>query len=448
MNTVGIYLKKEREANNISLREVARLTKISPIYLEYIEKNEFEKIPQGPYIKGYIGSYSSAIGCDVDKLISLYESENRKLTQAEAIQPATVSIDGRKHSADNSQKKRRKQPSSLWLGNLRSWFNTLVSFVVVKGASFKAAKKPIDSIGSSKQDMGVPSRHNVLRVNQSGFAGTIHRMSTDRRIWVYSCIAIMGACILILAGVGFYHLFFNDPDSFTIAEAIKSPDKVENALPSVGSQPSIVILQSSDESANVDTPEIHVNKNLLTKPPEPDAALTGTRKKAEITSGTSSPAIQVNAPSYDAPSTTKQDASNRDTADKEKSAVNSDRRPLIIDPSPKPSIVEASLKVSKASICRAVENRMPVGVDRFFRTSAGKIYVWTEIMATHVPSKIHHIYFLGGEKISDVSLDVRSTHWRTWSSKTIANRRYRGEWRVDIATSDGNILRQLYFEVK
>ena len=448
MNTVGMYLKKEREAKIISLKEVAQITKISPIYLEYIEKNEFEKIPQGPYIKGYIGSYSSAIGCDAEKIINLYEFENRKQTQAEAIQPTTVSIDGGKHSADNSPKKRREQSSSLWLGNLRSWFNTLVSFVVVKGASFKAAKKPIDSIGSSKQDIGEPPRHNVLRVIQSGFAGTIHHMSTDRRIWVYSFIAIMGACILILSGAGFYHLFLYDPDSFTIAEAIKSPDKVETALPTVGSQPSKVISQSSDESANVYTPRIHANNSLLSKPPKHDAALSGTRKKAEISSGTSSPAIQVNATSYNLSPTTTQDASNRDTVDNEKSAVQSDRPPLVSDPSPTTSITEASLKVSKASICRAVENRMPVGVDRFFRTSAGKIYVWTEIEAKQVPSKIHHVYFFRGEKISDVSLDIRSTHWRTWSSKTIANRRYRGEWRVDITTSDGNILRQLYFEVE
>jgi transcriptional regulator with XRE-family HTH domain len=447
MNTVGIYLKKEREANNISLREVARLTKISPIYLEYIEKNEFEKIPQGPYIKGYIGSYSSAIGCDVDKLIRLYESENRKLTQAEAIQPASASIEGGKHSADKPQKKRPKQPGSLRLSNLGSWFNTLVSFVVVKAASFKAAKKPIDSIGSSKQDMGVPSRHNVLRVKQSGFVGTIHRRSTNRKIWLYSFIAIMGACILILAGVGFYRLILNDPDSFNNAEAIKSPDKVENALPSIGLQPSIVISQSADESATVEIPEIHVNKNLLSKPPKPGAARSGTRKKAEIESVTSSPAIQANALSSDASSTTKQDAL-RDTAEKKKHAVQSDMRSLTSDPSPKPNIVEVSLKVSNATICRAIENRMPVGVDRLFHPSAGKIYVWTEIEAKQVPSKIHHIYFFGGKKISDVSLDVRSTHWRTWSSKTIANHRYRGEWRVDITTSDGNILRQLYFEVK
>jgi cytoskeletal protein RodZ len=445
MNTVGIYLKKEREANNISLREVARLTKISPIYLKHIEKNEFGKIPQGPYIKGYIASYSSAIGCDADKLISLYESENRKQTQAEAIQPATASIDSGKHSADKSQKKKRMQPSSLWLGNLRSWFNTLASFVLIKGTSFKAAKEPIGSIDSTKNDKSVPSRHNVLRFKLSGFIGTLQRRSTDRRIWVYSCIAIAGTCILILAGVGFYHLFLHDPNSFKIAEAEKSPDMVED--PSIGSEPTIVFSQSSDESATADTPESHVKKNVLTEPAKPDAELSDTKKNVEISSIVSGAAIQTGPPSSDASSTTKIDASNRDAADTE-STVPPGRHPFTSDPLPKPTIVDASLKVLKATVCRAVENLMPVGVDRFFPISAGKIYVWTQIEAKQIPSKIHHVYYFGGEKISDVSLDVRSTRWRTWSFKTIANRRYRGEWRVDITTSDGSILRQLYFEVK
>jgi hypothetical protein len=118
------------------------------------------------------------------------------------------------------------------------------------------------------------------------------------------------------------------------------------------------------------------------------------------------------------------------------------------DPPPKPTNVDASLKVSKAAVCRAIENRMPAGVDQSFTTSDGKIYVWTNIEAKQVPLKIRHIYYFGGKKISDVSLDVRSSNWRTWSSKTIDNRRYRGEWRVDIATSKGEVLRRLYYEVK
>ena len=446
MHTVGNFLKKEREANNISLKEVARLTKISPNYLEHIEKNEFEKIPQGPYIKGYISSYSRAIGCDAQKLITLYEAENRKQAEAEAAQQAAASDDGGNHSADRPRKKNGTQNSSFWLGRLRSGFNTLLSFVVVKGAAFKAAQKPIDSIDSSKPDTGTPSRHNDPHANKSSFIGAIHRRSTDRRIWLYACMAIVATGILILAGVGFYHLFLHTPDSFTTAEAERSPDRAKTPLPSSGSQPSTVRSPPADGSATVEPPEGPVNKTVLSEPAKPDAGVPGTRKKAERSSDASGPAIQAGAPSSDAPSTTNRDASNRGTAGTE-GAVPPGRHPLTSDPPPEPATVDAPLRVLKAAICSAVENHSPVGVDRSFPLSAGKIYVWTEIEARQVPSKIRHIYYFGGEKISDVSLDVRSTRWRTWSYKTIANPRYRGEWRVEIATADGDILRQLYFEI-
>ena len=447
MNTVGTFLKKERKAHNISLMEVARLTKISPIYLKHIEKNEFKKIPQGPYIKGYIASYSSVIGCDADELIGLYESETRKQTQTEAIQTATASIDGGKHSADKSQKEKRKQTSSLWLGKLSSWFNTLVSFVLVNGISFRAVKEPFGSIDSSKQNKSVSSRQNDLGVKQFGFIGALHRRSTVRRIWVYSFIAIMGACFLILPIVGFYHLFIYEPNSSKIAEAEKSPNKVEASLPSVGSEPLTVFSQSLDESTTADTTDSHLNENVLSEPAKPDAGRSGKKKNVEISSSPSGPAIKTGMPSSDVSATTKIDASNRDTTDTE-GTVQLGRRPFTDEPPPKPIIANAPLKVLKATTCRGVENRMPIGVDRSFPISAGKIYVWTEIEAKQVPLKIHHIYHFKGKKVSDVALDVRSTRWRTWSFKTIANHRYRGEWRVDIVTSEGSILRQLYFEVK
>ena len=93
METVGVYLKKERESKNLSLREVARLTKISELYLDCIEKDDYEKIPKGPYVKGYISSYSRVIGVDTQQALALYDSANEKKEQSDApqvdIAPAT-----------------------------------------------------------------------------------------------------------------------------------------------------------------------------------------------------------------------------------------------------------------------------------------------------------------------------------------------------------------------
>ena len=87
MQTVGDYLKEERVAKNISLREVARLTMISVYYLDYLERNDYEKLPQGPYIKGYISSYARLIGCNPDEALRLYDSLREQRNQTEAMQP-------------------------------------------------------------------------------------------------------------------------------------------------------------------------------------------------------------------------------------------------------------------------------------------------------------------------------------------------------------------------
>ncbi len=74
MQTIGNYLKSGREARNIRLSEVARSTKISKWYLDCLEKDEFDKIPGGPYIKGYIASYASFIGIEEDGVLKRYAS--------------------------------------------------------------------------------------------------------------------------------------------------------------------------------------------------------------------------------------------------------------------------------------------------------------------------------------------------------------------------------------
>ncbi len=74
MQTIGNYLKSGREARNIRLSEVARSTKISKWYLDCLERDEFDKIPGGPYIKGYIASYASYIGIEEDEILKRYDS--------------------------------------------------------------------------------------------------------------------------------------------------------------------------------------------------------------------------------------------------------------------------------------------------------------------------------------------------------------------------------------
>lgn len=73
MQTVGDYLKKSREARSMSLSDIAEATKITKIYLEYLENNEFKKIPAKPYVKGYISSYAACLGVDPHEALKRYD---------------------------------------------------------------------------------------------------------------------------------------------------------------------------------------------------------------------------------------------------------------------------------------------------------------------------------------------------------------------------------------
>jgi cytoskeletal protein RodZ len=73
MQSVGTILKKERTSRGLSLYEISEYTKISPWYLERLEKDEYDKLPQGPYIKGYLSTYAQILGVNENEIIDRYQ---------------------------------------------------------------------------------------------------------------------------------------------------------------------------------------------------------------------------------------------------------------------------------------------------------------------------------------------------------------------------------------
>jgi hypothetical protein len=117
-------------------------------------------------------------------------------------------------------------------------------------------------------------------------------------------------------------------------------------------------------------------------------------------------------------------------------------------PTPEALPGDLNLEVLKATVGSDVKDRMPAGVSNYFSWSTNRVYVWSLIQCKHPPSSIRHIYYFQGEKLSDVYLNVQSSHWRTWSYMSLSNKRYIGPWRVDITSAEGKVLRSLNFEVK
>ena len=72
MEALGQELRKEREKRNISLKEVADVTRISRRYLEALEDDKLDVLPGGFFIKGIVRSYAKALGIDEEIWVERY----------------------------------------------------------------------------------------------------------------------------------------------------------------------------------------------------------------------------------------------------------------------------------------------------------------------------------------------------------------------------------------
>ena len=95
-DSIGCYLKNERETRRLSLEEVSSTTRIPRRALESLEEDRFEDLPSGVFVRGFIKAYASAVKIDADEVLERFD-EQREQT----LRPAPLSTvpRGRKHGA-------------------------------------------------------------------------------------------------------------------------------------------------------------------------------------------------------------------------------------------------------------------------------------------------------------------------------------------------------------
>lgn len=75
MVTAGEKLKAARLRNNLSLDDVSKLTKIKSVFLEYIEKGEYVKLPSISYAHGFVKNYALFLGLNDKEIMAVFRRE-------------------------------------------------------------------------------------------------------------------------------------------------------------------------------------------------------------------------------------------------------------------------------------------------------------------------------------------------------------------------------------
>jgi curved DNA-binding protein CbpA len=60
----GAALRARRESIGVPLQEIARNTRISIAYLQFIEEDHVKGLPHDAYLRGYLTQYAKAVGLD------------------------------------------------------------------------------------------------------------------------------------------------------------------------------------------------------------------------------------------------------------------------------------------------------------------------------------------------------------------------------------------------
>ena len=105
METLGDYLKNQRESRNITLEEVAKVTKIRKTILKAIEGNRHDLLPPRVFTQGFLKIYASFLELDESAVVKRYqealegirlngakEKRGRQKPPKKALTPARVLI--------------------------------------------------------------------------------------------------------------------------------------------------------------------------------------------------------------------------------------------------------------------------------------------------------------------------------------------------------------------
>ena len=77
MDELGTILRETREARELTLEQVAQVTRIRPRFLEALEEGRYDALPTPVHVRGYLRNYALHLGLDPAPLIARYKASRR-----------------------------------------------------------------------------------------------------------------------------------------------------------------------------------------------------------------------------------------------------------------------------------------------------------------------------------------------------------------------------------
>ncbi|MDD6697041.1 MAG: helix-turn-helix domain-containing protein [Veillonellaceae bacterium] len=203
---IGDTLREARERQNLSIKDIEKGTSIRALYIESIEKGEFDKLPGNAYTKGFIRNYANFLKLDADACVRQYNEENNpeEVAAKEAAKRAEEAAEAEQQAA---YEKREAEKSRSRSG--------------IFGSSHRSE--------STKPERAAAPRQEAPRVSISDFESRVESSHHRQTL-------LMGIIAVLVIAAGAYFLFGSDDETASKQPQTKVTTQAKTTTTSSSSQ--------------------------------------------------------------------------------------------------------------------------------------------------------------------------------------------------------------------
>ena len=115
---IGDLLRRERERQNLSIKDIEKATSIRALYIDAIEKGEYKTLPGEVYAKGFVRNYANYLKLNANEIVNAF---NEEMHPQEELQEAAGSSSAEEARQEQSAERNREEYRGPKITSLESY---------------------------------------------------------------------------------------------------------------------------------------------------------------------------------------------------------------------------------------------------------------------------------------------------------------------------------------
>ncbi|UZD43898.1 helix-turn-helix domain-containing protein [Selenomonas sputigena] len=115
---IGDLLRRERERQNLSIKDIEKATSIRALYIDAIEKGEYKTLPGEVYAKGFVRNYANYLKLNANEIVNAF---NEEMHPQEELQDAAGSFSAEEARQEQSAERNREEYRGPKITSLESY---------------------------------------------------------------------------------------------------------------------------------------------------------------------------------------------------------------------------------------------------------------------------------------------------------------------------------------